>query len=71
MALSEAYMAKSRINEYLESRKGMRGLDPDIIHAVNSQGEIFELRISDIELLIKDRDNLRDEIDWRDFNDRQ
>lgn len=42
-----------RLRQYVNQRKGMRGLDPDLIHGLHTgTNQAAELRLSDLEVLL-------------------
>jgi hypothetical protein len=43
-----------RIKRFIDARTGMRGLDPDIVHGINTKGEQENLTLSDLRALLAD-----------------
>lgn len=43
---------KARIQAFIDARTGMRGLDQDVVHGVDSKGQSEELTLSDLRALL-------------------
>ena len=44
--------AKRRLRAFVDAYRKMSGLDPDDVYAVSRDGEVFTLRLSDLELVL-------------------
>ncbi len=43
-----------RIKRFIDARTGMRGLDPNIVHSINTNGEQENLTLPDLRALLAD-----------------
>jgi len=57
-----------RIKRFVDARTGMQGLDPDIVHGVNTKGEHEYLLLSDLRAILADLDAaVKDAERWREL----
>ena len=56
-----------RIKRFIDARTGVRGLDPNIVHSINTNGEQENLTLPDLRALLADLE--RAEMALREVDD--